>query len=312
MNQSTIVAIGVVAFVLLLVLSGSLYVVNETEQVIITQFGRPVGDPIKSAGLHFKIPFVQKVNVFERRWIEWDGYPNQIPTKDKKYIWVDTYARWRIEDPLLFFQSVRDERGAQSRLDDILDGETRNFIAAYPLIEVVRATNREMAAEEGISQIGEKRLTAEVEVGREAISAMILKSASKLTPSLGIELVDVRIKRINYIEDVRRKVYDRMISERHQIAEKSRSEGRGRSAEIIGEKEKELKKILSEAYKQAEEIKGKADAEAASIYASAYNRDPEFYSFVTTLNVYRKTLGKNSSLVTSTDGDFFRYLKKIR
>ncbi len=311
MKNMSLAVTAVLAVAVILVVSNSLFVVNEAEQVVITQFGRPVGDPIVKAGIHLKTPFVQKANYFEKRWLEWDGYPNQIPTKDKKYIWVDTYARWRIADPLLFFQSVRDERGAQSRLDDILDGETRNAIASYPLIEIVRSTSRKMEEEAHNDDVGSDRIVAEILVGREIISAEILNNSSKITSNFGIELVDVRIKRINYVEDVRQKVYDRMISERHRIAEKSRSEGRGRSAEIRGEKEKELKRIVSDAYRRAEEIKGKADGEAAAIYAAAYRQDPSFYSFIATLNTYRSTLDERSSFITGTDGEFFRYLKRI-
>lgn len=312
MKHLSLLVLGAVVLVVLLVVSGSLYVVNEAEQVVITQFGRPVGDAVVSAGLHFKIPFIQKANFFEKRWLEWDGYPNQIPTKDKKYIWVDTYARWRIHDPLLFFQSVHDERGAQSRLDDILDGETRNSIANYPLIEIVRSSSRKLEEEATTDDVGSDRIDAVVDMGREKISNQILESASVVTLDLGIELVDVRIKRINYVEDVRSKVYDRMISERQRIAEKSRSEGKGRSAEIRGKKEKELKRIVSDAYRQAEEIKGKADGEAAAIYAKAYERDAEFYSFLATLNAYKTTLDGKVSFVTGTDGEFFKYLKNPR
>jgi membrane protease subunit HflC len=304
--------LGAVVLVLLLVISGSLYVLDEAHQVVITQFGKPVGDAVADAGLHFKVPFIQKANFFEKRWLEWDGYPNQIPTKDKKYIWVDTYARWRIHDPLLFFQSVHDERGAQSRLDDILDGETRNSIANYPLIEIVRSSSRKLEEEENTDDVGSERIDAVIEMGREKISDQILERASVVTLELGIELVDVRIKRINYVEDVRQKVYDRMISERQRIAEKSRSEGKGRSAEIRGQKEKELKRIVSDAYRQAEEIKGKADGEAAAIYAATYGRDAEFYSFIATLNAYKTTLDGKVSFVTGTDGEFFKYLKNPR
>jgi len=308
-GRTVLIVVGVLV---LIVLGSGLYVVDETEQVVITQFGRPVGDAIGNAGLHWKTPFIQKANRFEKRWLEWDGSPNQIPTSDKKYIWVDTYARWRIADPLLFFQSVRDERGAQSRLDDILDGETRNAVAHYPLIEIVRSSNRPMQREIDTETVGEDRVDAAIEIGREVISTEILETASKITPVYGIELVDVRIKRINYVENVRRKVYDRMISERLRIAEKSRSEGRGRSAEVLGEKEKELKKIVSEAYREAQEIRGKADAEAAAIYANAYKGDPEFYSFMATLEAYRTTMDENSWFITGTDGDFFKYLKNLR
>ncbi|MBN1825005.1 MAG: protease modulator HflC [Candidatus Eisenbacteria bacterium] len=305
-------ALIVVVLLLLLVLFNGLYVVSEVEQVIITQFGKPVGDAIVDAGLHFKIPFVQKANRFEKRWLEWDGSPNQIPTSDKKYIWVDTYARWRIADPLLFFQSVRDERGAQSRLDDILDGETRNAIASYPLIEVVRASKREMALDIDTEEFGETPISSLIETGREKISRSILAAASVVTPAYGIELVDLRIKRVNYIENVREKVYDRMISERLRIADKSRSEGQGRSAEIRGEKEKELQRIVSDAYRQAQEIRGRADAEAAAIYAASYGRDPELYQFLATLEAYKATLGENALLVTGQDTDFFRYLESMR
>ena len=305
-------ALIVVALLLILVLSSGLYVVSEVEQVIITQFGKPVGEAITDAGLHFKIPFIQKANRFEERWLEWDGSPNQIPTKDKKYIWVDTYARWRIADPLLFFQSVRDERGSQSRLDDILDGETRNAIASYPLIEVVRASNREIARDIETKEFGEAQAVTQIETGREMISKSILDAASAITPAYGIELVDLRIKRVNYVENVRKKVYDRMISERLRIAEKSRSEGQGRSAEILGEKEKELQRIASNAYRQAQEIRGRADAEAAGIYAAAYGRDAELYQFLATLDAYKETLGEDALLVTGKNSDFFRYLESMR
>ena len=308
-NQYVLIVVAVLLF---MVVSSGLYVVKETEQVIITQFGKPVGEAVTDAGLHFKTPFIQKANSFEKRWLEWDGSPNQIPTQDKKYIWVDTYARWRIADPLLFFQSVRDERGAQSRLDDILDGETRNAVANYPLIELVRATNRPMQREIGTETIGEEEKIGLINIGRELISRSILETASKVTPVYGIELVDVRIKRINYVENVRKKVYDRMISERLRIAEKSRSEGRGRSAEIRGEKEKELKKIVSEAYREAQELRGAADAEAAGIFARAYGKDPEFYSFTATLEAYKTTLDEDSWFISGTDGDFFKYLKNLR
>lgn len=311
MKPATTILI-IIAVLLLLTMGSGLYVTDETEQAVITQFGKPVGPAVTNAGLHWKTPFVQKVNRFDKRWLEWDGSPNQIPTSDKKYIWVDTYARWRIADPLLFFQSVRDERGAQSRLDDILDGETRNAIANYPLIELVRASSRPMQRDIEDEQIGEDQVIGEITTGREKIGNKILAKASTITPVYGIELVDVRIKRINYVENVRQKVYDRMISERLRIAEKSRSEGRGRSAEIRGEKEKELQKISSEAYRQAEEIRGNADAEATAIYAAAYKKDPEFYSFLATLESYKTTLDSNSTLVTGADGEFFKYLMKLR
>ncbi|MCX7974767.1 MAG: protease modulator HflC [Candidatus Aminicenantes bacterium] len=297
--------------IILIVLIDAVYIVSETNQAIITQFGEPIGGAITSPGLHLKVPFIQKVHYFEKRWLEWDGDPNQIPTKDKKYIWVDTYARWRIVDPLIFYQRVRDERGAHSRLDDIIDGETRNTIAKFDLIEVVRSSNREFElTEETVkSEITEGQ--GEIQVGRNQIAEMILESSSKITPQFGVELKDVRIKRINYVEEVQRKVFDRMIAERKRIASKYRSEGEGRSAEIRGEKEKELKRIRSEAYRKAQEIKGKADAEATKIYAQAYNLDPNFYQLLKTLETYRTSFDSETWLVLSLDSEFLRFLRSF-
>lgn len=310
MKQSTrnLIIIGGV-LIILLVLLDALYVVSETNQVIITQFGEPIGAAITTAGMHLKTPFIQKANFFEKRWLEWDGDPNQIPTKDKKYIWVDTYARWRISDPLVFFQRVRDERGAHSRLDDIVDGETRNAIANFNLIEIVRSSNREfeMSEESALLELSES--ITKIEVGRENIAKIILDKASKITPQFGVELKDVRIKRVNYVDEVQQKVFDRMIAERKRIAAKYRSEGEGKSAEIKGQKERELKRIQSEAYRKAQEIKGKADAEATRIYAQAYNLDPEFYQFMKTLETYRTTLEKETWLLLSTDSEFLKYLR---
>jgi len=313
MNKSTrnIIAI-VVPFALLIVLLNTLYVVSETKQVIITQFGEPIGDAITKPGLHLKVPFIQKANYFEKRWLEWDGDANQIPTKDKKFIWVDTYARWRISNPLVFFQRLRDERGAQSRIDDIIDGQTRNVIANFDLIEIVRSSNREFELTEELAILDIAAAIPEIEIGREKIAQIILEKSSEITPELGVELRDVKIKRINYVEEVQRKVFDRMISERKRIAAKYRSEGDGKSAEIRGEKERELKKIQSEAYRTAQEIKGKADAEATKIYANAYNRDPEFYQFMKTLETYVSTMDKETWLLLSTDAEFLKYLKSSR
>ncbi len=303
----------VVAFVVLIILADAIYKVSEMNQVIVTQFGEPIGDAITSPGLHIKTPFIQKANYFEKRWLEWDGDANQIVTKDKKYIWVDTYARWRISDPLVFFQRVRDERGAQSRLDDIIDGETRNAIANYDLFEVVRSTNREFEATEEAVEILETDVAPqEVEMGRERITQIILERASAITPEFGIELKDVRIKRVNYVEEVQRKVFDRMIAERQRIAAKYRSEGDGKSAEIRGQKERELKRIQSEAYRTAQEVKGKADAEAVKIYADAYNLDVEFYQFMKTLETYRTIMDKETWLFLSTDSEFLKYLDSTR
>ena len=313
MNKTTrnIIAI-VVAFAILIVLLNILYVVSETNQVIITQFGEPIGDAITKPGLHMKVPFIQKANYFEKRWLEWDGDANQIPTKDKKYIWVDTYARWRINDPLVFFQRVRDERGAHSRIDDIIDGETRNAVANYDLIEIVRSSNREFELTEEIAILDIAAAIPDIETGRDKIAQIILEKSSEITPEFGVELRDVKIKRINYVEEVQRKVFDRMISERKRIAAKYRSEGDGKSAEIRGEKERELKIIQSEAYRKAQEIKGKADAEATKIYANAYNRDPEFYQFMKTLETYVSTMDKETWLLLSTDAEFLKYLKSSR
>jgi len=296
-------------FIALLVLIDSNYVVTEMNQVIITQFGEPIGGAVTKAGLHMKVPFVQKANYFEKRWLEWNGDPNQIPTKDKKYIWVDTYCRWRISNPLVFFQRVRDERGGQSRLDDVVDGETRNIIANHDLIEIVRSSNRKFELSEEAALLDLSGVIGVIEVGRLKLSRLILENASKITSEFGVELKDVQIMRVNYVEEVQKKVFDRMIAERQRIAAKYRSEGDGKSAEIRGQKEKELKRIQSEAYRQAQEIKGKADAEATKVYAQAYNLDPEFYQFMKTLETYRTALEKETWLLLSTDSEFLKYLK---
>ena len=307
LSMITAAAVVVVA----LSLSGTFYVVAETEQVIVTMFGKPVGDAVSAPGLHLKIPVLQKANFFDRRFLEWDGDANQIPTRDKKFIWVDTYARWRITDPLLFFQRLRDETGAQSRLDDILDGETRDAVAKQDLVEIVRSTNREFLRSDDWVEGEEAEIFYQIEVGREKITREILANASKRTLELGIELVDLRLKRINYVEEVRKKVYERMVSERRRIAEKYRSEGQGESARIRGQKERELKGITSEAYRQAQEIVGKADAEATKIYAEAYNQDPDLYRFMKTLETYRETMDEKSWMILTTDGEFFEYLKGV-
>lgn len=305
----------VVAILLgLIVIASAVYTVGETEQVIITQFGEPIGSAITDPGLHVKVPFVQTVHVFDKRWLEWSGDPNQIPTKDKKYIWVDTYTRWRIKDPLLFFQRVRDERGAQSRLDDIVDGETRNVIANNDLIEVVRTTDRQFPEfeENAGADMGVADVTGPIAMGRDRITRDILAKSRGFVAEFGIELVDVQIKRVNYVAEVQQKVYERMVSERRRIAERSRSEGQGKSAEIRGQKERDLKGIQSEAYRKAQEIMGKADGEATRIYAGAYGRDPEFYQFLKTMETYRNTLNADTLLLLSTDGEFFRFLKQSR
>ncbi len=308
MRVGTIATIVVVAIIGLILFASSIYVVDMTQQVVVTQFGRPIGDPITAPGLKMKIPFIQKANMFEKRILEWDGNPSQIPTKDKKYIWVDTFARWKIIDPLRFMQSVSNELGAQARLDDVIDAVTRDLITSHDLLEVVRTSNREMAATELDVQTREGET---IEVGRSEIERLILERAAEQMPRYGIELVDVRIKRVNYVEEVRLKVYERMISERRRIAERYRSEGQGQSAEIRGQKEKELDRITSEAYRIAEEVRGDADAEATGIYAGAYGRDPEFYSFLRTLESYKATLSGDTSVILTTESDYLKYLKSM-
>ncbi len=307
------IAIIIIVAIVALVAFNSYYVVNEYDQVIITQFGKPTGDVVDSPGLKFKIPFIQKVNRFEKRFLEWDGDPNQLPTRDKRFIWVDTYARWRITDPLLYFQRLRDEMGAQTRLDDILDGETRNAIAKYDVLEVVRSTNRE--AQQSELEVEDETTLEPIDDGRGDIREEILRLAQARTGDLGIEILDMQFKRINYVEEVQRKVYERMIAERKRIADRFRSEGQGEASRISGERERELLRIQSGAYKTAEEIRGHADAEATSIYAAAYDRSPEsaqFYEFLKTLESYAAAVGSDTRLVLSTDSDFYKFLKRSR
>ncbi len=311
MNRNLIVLL-VIGGLLLVVLPATFYTVDETEQVVITQFGDPIGDPITKPGLKVKIPFIWDVHRFDKRWLAWDGVANQITTKDKKFIWVDTYARWRIADPLLFFKRVRNELGAQSRLDDIIDGSTRNAVASFDLIEIVRSTAREFEVTDELQEFASDRPAVEIVAGRVGIAKRILQRTSLVTPDFGIELVDVKIKHINYVDEVRAKVYERMITERQRIAERSRSEGQGRSAEIRGQREKELKEIESEAFKLAEEIRGVADAEATGIYARAYGKDPDFYQFMKTLETYRSSFGSDVTLILTTDSEILSFLKKSR
>jgi membrane protease subunit HflC len=309
MKLRSLVIGAAIVVLAIITLSSALYTVAETEQVIITQFGEPMGQAITQAGLHLKTPFAQEANIFEKRWLEWNGNANQVPTRDKKYIGVETYARWRIADPLLFFQRLRDEGRAQSRLDDIIDGETRNVIASHDLIEVVRTTNRAFEKGEEAEDIMEAESMREIELGRNKITRLILEHVQHVVPDYGIELVDIQIQRVNYIESVQAKVFDRMISERKRIADRHRSEGQGKSAEVRGKKERELKVIESEAYRKTQESMGKADAEAATIYAQAYNRNPELYRFLKTMETYHSTIDKDSWLVLSTSADAFRYLQ---
>lgn len=290
----------------------SIYVVNEAEQAIVTELGKPVGD-IRLPGAHFKIPFIQNVNRFERRIMKWDGDPNQIPTKDKRFIWIDTTARWRITDPLLFFKTVATERGAQSRLDDIIDSAVRDAVSERLLVELVRGSDyRAQADETERFEVEGVEVKKEELIGREEILAGLLEKAQASTPEYGIELLDVQIKRINYVEQVRKRVYERMINERKKVAAEYRSEGEGEKAEILGKMERELKEIRSEAYRKALEIRGAADAEAAAIYAEAYNQDKEFYAFLRTLESYRKSIQANGRLVISTDSDYYKYLKSAQ
>ncbi|MBA7715076.1 Modulator of FtsH protease HflC [subsurface metagenome] len=299
--------------IVLFVLYQGIFTVDETQQVVITQFGKPVGDPITEPGLNFKIPFVQTVNYFPKNLLQWDGDPSQIPTLDKTYIYVDTFARWKIVDPLKFFQTVNNVVGGLARLDDIIDAAVRNFIAKNPLIETVRWTNRELdVTEEGMDQTIHKRVMAEITTGRQNIVKGILNQANPKLKEFGILLIDVQIKRLNYVEEVRRSVYGRMIAERKQIAERFRSEGEGESRKIEGDRERDLKEITSVAYRKSQEIKGKADAEATLIYARAYNEDPDFYSFLQTLDIYKKTMDEDTTLVLSTDSDFLRYFKSLK
>ena len=295
----------------LFLLGSSAYIVSEFNQAVITQFGEPVGEPITEPGLHFKIPFIQTANMFEKRFLEWDGFPNQVPTRDRRFIWVDTYARWRITDPLLFFQRLRDERGAQSRLDDILDGETRNAVARHDLIEIVRTSNRE-PADTTATGLEEAETLDPIVTGREQITREILDAAAAAVGELGIELLDLQFKRINYIADVQQDVFARMIAERQRIAEEFRSEGQGESARIQGERERDLARIQSEAFRAAEEIRGTADAEAIDIYADAYGRDAQFYAFTKSLETYERTMDPSTFFILGTDSELLRFLETPR
>jgi len=311
-NQKIFGGMVILVIVGLILLFSSAFVVNETEQVIITQFGKPVGKPISNAGIHFKLPLIQDANFFDKRFLAWDGDPNQIPTKDKRFVWVDSYARWRIKDPLLFFQRVRDERGAKTRLDDILDGLTRNAIANHDLVEIIRSTNRKLETDGEMEETHDSETNLKIQLGREKITRMIIEAAAPRLEVLGIELLDIRFKRINYVEEVQKKIYERMISERKRIADKFRSEGQGEAAKILGDKGRDLKKIESDAYRLAQEIKGKADAEATTIYAQAYNQSAEsrsFYQFLKTMDTLKTTLSEKDWLVLSTKGDFFKFLQ---
>jgi membrane protease subunit HflC len=310
------IAIAVIVVIGSYVVMSSVYTVNEVEQMIITQFGKPVGEPVTTAGLKFKVPFVQEVNPIDKRVLEWDGNPSDMPTKDKLYISVDLFARWRITDPLQYFLRLRDERSAQSRLDDILGSETRNAIAKHELIEIIRTTKDRVPLRDTFLTEEERKLNmgslVPIQKGRKLVEQEIFAAAAEKVRVFGIELLDIRFKRINYNDSVRPKIYDRMISERRQIAERFLSEGNGEAARIRGNRVRDLNKIQSEAYRQVEEIRGVADAKATEIYASAYNQSPEavaFYEFTRTMQAYKSIIADNTTLVLSTDSDLFKFLK---
>ncbi len=313
MSNIVKVGLGVLVLVAFLVLSGTLYTLEEGQQAVILQFGRPVGQPVTDAGLHFKLPFIQDVRRFEKRLLIWDGDPNQIPTKGREFIWVDTTARWRIADAKKFLESVATEDGAQSRLNDIIDSVVRDQVSASELVELVRSASWEVPPGEVLEEVPaemQEELKKKIARGREEITRTILAEARKIIPQYGIELVDVRIKRLNYVDSVQEKVYARMVSERKRIAAQFRSEGEGRSAEILGTMEKALRQIRSNAYRQVQEIQGKGDAEATRVYGEAYGGDPEFYAFSRTLEAYKEGQNKNSVMILTTDSDYYRYLKK--
>jgi membrane protease subunit HflC len=309
---------GVAALVLLIVLRTAFYTVKQTQQVIVTQFGKPVGDPVTEPGLHLKLPFIQKVNRIDKRFLEWDGAPVAIPTRDKTYIHVDTFARWRIDDPKTYFVRLHDERSAQSRLDDILGSETRNAVAKHDLIEIVRSDKaRKPLRDENIKAaagyVGALGVLPPIAFGRAKVEAEIKAGASVKMAEFGIALLDVRLKRVNYNPDVLDRIYQRMISERQQIAQRFRSEGEGEAARIAGQRDRDLNEIESTAYRQVQQIRGQADAKASEIYARAYTQSPhaaEFYSFLKSMATYRRVLTKESTLVLSTDSDLLRYLRR--
>ena len=307
---SAFITIGII--VIVLVFGGVFYIVNESEQVVITQFGKPIGDPVTTPGLKIKKPFLETANYFDKRFLAWDGEPKQVSTRDKRFININTYARWRISDPLQYAKRLFDESKALTRLGSVLEGATQNAIANHDLIELVRSSNREYIGnnEEDNEQSSKEKTI--IKNGRDELTREILNLAKESTKDLGIEILDFQFKRINYVPEVRSKVYERMISERKRIAEEFRSQGAGQAARISGQKDRDLKEITSDAYRRSQEIKGKADAKAANIYAAAYNKDPSFYRFMKTMEVYKKTLDKETVLVLSTDGEFLKYLGSIK
>ena len=307
-------ALGIGTFVAM----SSIYTVSEVQQAIITQFGEPVGAPVRTAGLKIKVPFIQDVNLIDKRVLEWDGTPSDMPTKDKLYISVDLFARWRIVDPLQYFLRLRDERSAQSRLDDILGSETRNAVAKHELIEIIRTTKDRVPLRDtvlaGAGPEQDVGSLVPIQKGRKVVEEQIFAAAAEKVRVFGIELLDIRFKRINYNESVRPKIYDRMTSERRQIAERFLSEGNGEAARIRGDRVRDLNKIQSEAYRQVEEIRGVADAKATEIYSKAYNQSPEaveFYEFTRTMQSYKSIIGTNSTLILSTRSDLFKFLEGV-
>ena len=301
----------VIFIIAAIILWNGLFIVDETQQVVITRFGKPIGEAILEPGVKFKWPLVDRAHFYDKRFLEWDGDSDQATTSDKRFIWVDTYARWRIEDPQLFLERLADERAAQTRLDDIIDGATKRAVAKHELVELVRSTNRTVTPDPSLPE-SEKTELSVIETGRREIMAEILTNAAADAKDLGIEVVDVRFKSIDYVDEVRENAYQRMIAERQRIAERFLSEGQGESARIQGEKERELKQIESEAYRKSQELIGQADGEATSIYAAAYNKDPDFYQFLKTMESYEEALDKESWLILSTDSDFFKFLDSSR
>jgi membrane protease subunit HflC len=310
-----LVAIIVLFVTVAIIGFASVYTLDEAEQAIVLQFGAPVGEPVVDPGLHFKLPFIQEVRRFDKRLLSWDGDPNQIPTRGEQFISVDTTARWRIVDPLTFLQSVRDERGAQNRLNDILDSVVRDHIAGSDLVEIVRSKDWQISEEDleraMAGEGDEEILLQEVTAGREELVRSILATAQQQMPQYGIELVDIRIKRVDYVEAVQQRVFERMTAERQRIAEQFRSEGSGRAAEIDGETDRMLAEIKSQAERDAEIIRGRADAEATRVYSEAFGSDPEFYGFFRTLESYSQSLGRDVTMILGADSDYFRYLRRI-
>ncbi len=305
-NKNTLI----IVVIAIIVIFNAFYIIDEKQQVIITQFGDPIGGAITKAGLHIKAPFIHKVHFFEKRILEWDGDPKQIPTSDKRYIWLDTFSRWQIVDPLKFYETTRYENAAHSRLDDVISGTTRDVISSNKLLEIVRNSNRKMTFTQEFEESSlEDISTDEILNGRRIIADSIFAMAKLKIKEYGIKLIDVRIKRLNYNQEVQAKVFDRMISERQKIAAKYRSEGEGKSSEILGKMKRELDQIESEAYETAQKIKGEADSKAIKIYANAYNRDPDFYDFLKTLETYEQTINKKNTLIMTTDSDYFKYFK---